>query len=81
MYEQLGRLIKHRRKDYGLSRIALASKAGVGKTVVFDIEQGKSTVRFNVLIQVLAALDIDLQFCTDSMRVKYKLADLVGVSA
>jgi transcriptional regulator with XRE-family HTH domain len=43
-----------------LSRIDLADIAGVGKTAVYDIENGKETVRFNTLLKVLGALNISI---------------------
>lgn len=56
----IGRIVQFHRKQAGLSRIALADIAGVGKTVVFDIEKGKQTVRFNTLLKILGALNISL---------------------
>jgi transcriptional regulator with XRE-family HTH domain len=40
----------------------LANLAGVGKTVVFDIEKGKTTVQFKTLAKVLQALNIKIKF-------------------
>lgn len=56
----VGSIIQFHRKQAGLSRIALADIAGVGKTVVYDIEKGKQTVRFNTLLKILGALNITL---------------------
>jgi HTH-type transcriptional regulator/antitoxin HipB len=50
-------LRQHRRLS-GLSQSRLAKIAGVGKTVVFDLEHGKESVRFDTLKKVLAALNI-----------------------
>lgn len=46
------------RKQSGLSRIDLAEIAGVGKTVIYDIEHGKDSVRLNTLLKVMKALNI-----------------------
>jgi transcriptional regulator with XRE-family HTH domain len=54
----LARMVKFHRKAAGLSRVALAELAGVGKTVIFDIEHGKRTVRIDRLAAVLHALNI-----------------------
>lgn len=43
-----------------MTRLELARLAGVGKTVVFDIESGKRTVRVETLLRVLDALNIRL---------------------
>jgi HTH-type transcriptional regulator/antitoxin HipB len=50
---KIGRVVKFHRKQSGLSRIYLADIAGVGKTVVYDIENGKQTVRLNTLFKIL----------------------------
>lgn len=58
---EFAKIIKSHRKKAGLSQKALADIAGVGKTVVFDIEQGKETVQFNSLLKILSALNIKLK--------------------
>jgi HTH-type transcriptional regulator/antitoxin HipB len=40
----------------------LAKVAGVGKTVIFDIEHGKESVQFDTLKKVLEALNIRFVF-------------------
>lgn len=57
---KIGRIVQFHRKEAGLSRIDLADIAGVGKTVVFDIENGKETVRLNTLLKVLGALNVSI---------------------
>lgn len=59
--QQLGDIIKYHRKKAGLSQKSLADVAGVGKTVVFDIEKGKETVQFKSIINVLKALNIRIE--------------------
>jgi transcriptional regulator with XRE-family HTH domain len=56
----LGRIIQLHRTVAGLSRIELAQVAGVGKTVIFDIEKGKPTIQLNTLFKLLHALNIAL---------------------
>ncbi len=51
-------IIREHRRLSGLSQSELAKLAGVGKTVIFDIEHGKESVRFDTLKKVLAALNI-----------------------
>lgn len=53
-------IIKYHRKKAGLSQKSLADIAGVGKTVVFDIEKGKDTVQFKSIINILKALNISI---------------------
>ena len=52
-------VLKHR-KQAGLSQKALADYAGVGKTVIYDIEHAKPSVQTNTLVKVLAVLNIQI---------------------
>jgi HTH-type transcriptional regulator / antitoxin HipB len=57
----LAKIIKMHRKAAGLSQLELAEIAGVGKTVVFDLEKGKETVQLDTLRKILHALNIKIQ--------------------
>ena len=59
--EELGKIVFSHRKKSGLTQKQLADLAGVGKTVVFDIEKGKATVQMNSLLKVLAVLNITVE--------------------
>ena len=72
MFANVGYLVSMQRKRHGLSRIALAEKAGVGKTVVYDVENGKASVQFNTLAKILKALDIELCFRTSQLSIAFK---------
>jgi HTH-type transcriptional regulator / antitoxin HipB len=61
-FEELAQLVKFHRKKAGLSRHALADLADVGKTVVYDIEQGKATVQLQSLVKILTTLNIHIHF-------------------
>ena len=58
---RLGTIIRQHRKLAGLSQSELARVAGVGKTVVFDLEHGKESVQLDTLKKVLAVLNIQLE--------------------
>jgi y4mF family transcriptional regulator len=62
MEESLGTLVQKHRKKSGLSRERLAEIAGVGKTVIYDIEHGKASVRYSTVLKVLGALNIKVRF-------------------
>lgn len=64
----VGKIIRFHRKQAGLSQEELATLAGVGKTVVFDIENGKMSIRFSTLNKLLEALNIRLKFESQLMR-------------
>ena len=60
--KELSKVIKTHRKKCGLTQKELADIAGVGKTVIFDMEHGKETVRLDTVLKVLNALNIKVEF-------------------
>ena len=56
------KMVRYHRRKSGLSQLELANFAGVGKTVIFDIENGKETIKLNTLVKVLTALNIKIIF-------------------
>lgn len=65
--KKLADIIKMHRKAARLSQIELAGMAGVGKTVVFDIERGKESVRLDTLRKILKVLNIKVQLTSPLM--------------
>ncbi len=59
--QTIGIMIRSCRKRSGVTQIELARMAGVGKTAVFDIENGKQGIRLNTLLRVLAILNIKVE--------------------
>jgi HTH-type transcriptional regulator / antitoxin HipB len=66
---KLSEIVLFHRKKSGLSRNQLSDLAGVGKTVIYDIEKGKETIRFSTLQKVLTALNIKIAFASPLMEV------------
>ena len=64
----LASIIRKHRKAAGLSQLQLAEMAGVGKTVVFDVEKGKETIQLNTLRQILKVLNIKVQLDSPYMN-------------
>ncbi|MBS0614926.1 MAG: helix-turn-helix transcriptional regulator [Verrucomicrobia bacterium] len=60
--KHVGELIRYHRKKGKLTQKELGLLSGVGKTAVFDIENGKLSVRFDTLLKLLKVLNIDLEF-------------------
>lgn len=58
---KLANIIREHRKKAKLTQNQLADLAGLGKTVIFDIEKGKQSVQFNSLLKVLNVLNIKLK--------------------
>ena len=56
----IAKAVRFHRKQAGLSQKQLAEYACVGKTVIFDIEHGKSTVQIETLLKVLHVLNLKL---------------------
>jgi len=69
--DQLAEVLKLHRKAAGLSRIQLAELAGVGKTVIYDLENGKETVQLDTLRKILKVLNITMVLTSPLM---YNLA-------
>ena len=68
--EPLHEIIKKHRRMSGLSQAELAKLAGVGKTVVFDVEHGKQSIRFDTLTKILSVLNISIRFNSPLMARK-----------
>jgi len=66
--KRLGEMIRFHRKQSRLSQEQLALLGGVGKTVIFDIEKGKLSVRLDTLLKVLKVLNIQILFQSQLMR-------------
>jgi HTH-type transcriptional regulator/antitoxin HipB len=62
--DNIAETVHYFRKQSGLSQQQLAQLAGVGKTVVFDIEKGKATVQLNSLLSILDILNIQIKLET-----------------
>jgi len=64
----LSDIIRLHREVAQLTRLELSLLAGVGKTVIFDIEHGKESIRFDTLAKVLSALNISLRYDSPVLR-------------
>lgn len=59
--EQLGLLIRTRRKELRVIQKELAMTCGTGLRFIVDLEAGKATCHIGKILQVLQALGIKLQ--------------------
>lgn len=76
--EQIGKMIRFHRKISGLSQEELGRFAGLGKTVIFDIEKGKTSIRFDTLLKVIGVLNIKLHFQSPLMHLFQEKTDEKG---
>lgn len=58
--ETLGGLIRRAREERGLSQHKLAEQAGVGRRFVSELENGKSSLEFDKVLQVARAAGVSL---------------------
>ncbi len=66
--KELATIVKMHRKAAKLTQLQLAELAGVGKTVVFDIEKGKETVKLQTLRKILIVLNIEMQLTSPLLK-------------
>ena len=66
--ESIGKIVYNHRKKSGLTQKQLADVAGVGKTVVYDIEKGKETIQLNTLLKILSVLNIKIKFSSPLLK-------------
>jgi y4mF family transcriptional regulator len=58
----LAQLIQNHRKKAGVTQAQLAKLAGVGKTVVWDLEHGKESVQWDTLQKIFRVLNITIKW-------------------
>ncbi len=65
----LGRLILRRRKELGLSQTDLANKAGLHRTYISDVENGKRNFSFGTLYSLSSTLKVSMtQLITQALQ-------------
>lgn len=77
-FQELAEVIRLHRKAAKLSRVQLAELAGVGKTVVYDIEKGKESVQLDTLGKILKVLNIKIVLTSPFMDSLIKQANEKG---
>lgn len=58
--DEIGEIVRLHRERANLTQLALAELSGVGKTVIFDIEKGKPTVKLETLLKIFRSLNISM---------------------
>ena len=65
---EIPELVRVHRKKSSLSQAELANLAGVGKTVIFDLEHGKMTIQLDTLLHILEALNIEMRLSSPLLQ-------------
>ena len=58
----LSQIVRIHRRKAGLTQTELAQLAGVGKTVVWDLEHGKESVQWDTLQKIFRVLNITVEW-------------------
>jgi len=66
--KSIAQLIRFHRKKAHLTQPQLAKLAGVGKTVIVELEKGKISVRLPTLLKICKALRIEIDFRSPLME-------------
>lgn len=74
--KQLGNIIRRQRKRLSLSQSELGERAGLRQETISLIETGNPAARFDTLLAVLAALDLEFQIAARSQQ--RDIEDLIG---
>jgi transcriptional regulator with XRE-family HTH domain len=59
--DKVGGRVRELRHELGLSQEALANKAGVDRTYMTDVENGRRNISVEILEKIIGALEISFQ--------------------
>jgi HTH-type transcriptional regulator / antitoxin HipB len=59
--DELTEIVRERRRELDLTQEQLADIIGVHRAFVSELERGKATVRFDLLLRLLQALGLDVE--------------------
>ncbi|OSZ82599.1 transcriptional regulator [Chitinophagaceae bacterium IBVUCB1] len=59
--DKVGQRIKELRHELGISQEALGNKAGVDRTYVTDVENGRRNISVEILEKLIKALEVSFQ--------------------
>jgi transcriptional regulator with XRE-family HTH domain len=68
-------LIRDHRRIAGLTQAQLARLAGVGKTVVWDLEHGKESVQWDTLQKIFHVLNVSVEWRSPLLERKASKAE------
>lgn len=59
--DKVGCRVRELRHELGLSQEALANKAGVDRTYMTDVENGRRNISVEILEKIISALEVSFQ--------------------
>lgn len=62
--EELGSLIRHKRKSDGLTQFEAASLCNVGRRIFSEVERGKKSAEIGKVLQIIYGLGLELSVST-----------------
>jgi HTH-type transcriptional regulator/antitoxin HipB len=66
--EELGQLIRERRRELGLDQRSLAERVGVSRLWIIEFEKGKPRAEIGLVLRTLNALELSLDVASDVER-------------
>ena len=73
---QIGHVIRRARKRLGWSQTVLGDKAGLRQETISQIETGRSVAKLGRILDVLAALDLEIRIAPRSKSTVLDLEDV-----
>jgi HTH-type transcriptional regulator/antitoxin HipB len=73
---QIGSILRQRREAKSLTQSALAGLAGLRQATISDVESGREGSKLSTLLEILAALDLELTI-SERRKDTPKLEDLM----
>lgn len=62
--KDLGRVVRDQRKGVGLTQVRLAELSGVSPRFIIELEGGRPTTGFGLVLRVLSTLGLDVEVTT-----------------
>lgn len=59
-YQEIGKIIKDRRKSFGITQLTLAALAGVGLNTLVAIERGNGNPKILTILTILNTLGLQI---------------------
>jgi y4mF family transcriptional regulator len=78
---ELSKLLLRHRKEAGLTQADLARIAGVGKTVIWELEHGKESVQWDTLKKILRVLHLTVTWHSPILEHERAQSSAVPITA